>query len=164
MGFIKQPVNLKKARKILSYVEKQGFKPIYRDFREAFIYVDREKDLKVYVYYVGEGSFIILPIERFYIPFIDSINMFRDYPFVLVDEGAARALLRGADLMAPGIKRYTEFNVGSLVVIGYDSLFIAIGEAIEPSNRLPEMGKGKVIKVLHYKGDKIWREVKKLPI
>ena len=164
MGFVRQPVNLKKARKILSFVEKYGFKPVNRDFREAFIYVDREKDLKVYVYYMEEGLFIVLPIERFYIPFIDSLDMFRDYPRIEVDEGAAKALLRGADLMAPGIKGYTEFDVGELVVIGYGNSYIAIGEALEPSSRLSEMERGKVIKTLHYKGDKIWKEVKKLSI
>ncbi len=164
MGFVKQPVNLKKARKILSFVEKHGFKPVTRDFREAFIYIDRERGLKVYVYHTENGLFIILPIERFYIPFIDHIDMFKDYPWVEVDEGAAKAILRGADLMVPGIKGYTEFYLGEPVVIRYGNSQIAIGEAVESSNRLSEVDKGKAIKILHYKGDKIWKEVKKLPI
>ncbi len=164
MEFVKQPVNLKKARKILSFVEKHGFKPVNRDFREAFIYVDRERGLKVYMYHTEDGSFIVLPVERFYIPFIDHMNMFKDYPWVEVDEGAAKAILRGADLMAPGIERYTEFDQGEPVVVRYGNSHIAIGEAIESSNRLSEMEKGKAIKILHYKGDKFWKKVRKLPI
>ena len=90
--------------------------------------------------------------------------MFKDYPLVEVDEGAAKALLRGADLMAPGIKRHTEFDAGDLVVAGYRSSYLAIGEALESSRRLSEIEKGKIIKILHYKGDKIWKEVKKIDV
>ncbi len=164
MGFVRQPVNLKKARKILSFVEEYGFKPISRDFKRVFIYADRESGLKIYVYYLDNSVFIILSLDRFYIPFIDSLDMFKDYPLVEVDEGAAKALLRGADLMAPGIKRYTEFDVGDLVVAGYHSSYVAIGEALESSKRLSQIKKGKIIKILHYKGDKIWKEIKKINV
>jgi len=164
MGFVRQPVNLKKARKILSFVEGYGFKPVERGFKEVFIYVDREKDLKVYVYHLDGEYFIVIPIDRFYIPFIDSIHLFEGYPLVRVDEGAAKAILRGADLMAPGIKSYTGFEAEDLVVVSVGDSFIAVGEALEPSSKLSEMQKGKVVKILHYKGDKIWKEVRRLQI
>ncbi len=84
-------------------------------------------------------------------------------PQVYVDRGAAKAMVRGADLMAPGVRKLIgDFNVGSIVVIVDEesNTPIAVGEALIDSSSLSEVlargGRGKVFRNLHHVGDKLW--------
>lgn len=78
---------------------------------------------------------------------------------ILVDQGAIPHLIKGADLMRPGIvSADPNIKQGDLVVI-LDQVHrkpIAIGRALVDGNQL--MGpKGKVVQNLHYIGDKLWK-------
>jgi PUA-domain protein len=80
-------------------------------------------------------------------------------PVAVVDMGAIPFVCKGADVMAPGITEIkTPFNEGQTVVVRdvrYGKA-LAIGKALKSSVVIMTEKKGKVIKNLHYVGDKIW--------
>ncbi len=79
---------------------------------------------------------------------------------IVIDMGAVPFISKGADVMRPGIK-----EVGSQIekdgpVIIIDEKHgkpIAVGIAMYSSEEISSMKEGKVIKTLHYIGDKIWQ-------
>jgi PUA domain protein len=76
---------------------------------------------------------------------------------VKVDMGALRFLINGADVMAPGIVEYDKTIKENDVVFVFDekhNKIICVGIALVDFENLSE--KGKVIKNIHYVGDKIW--------
>ncbi len=79
-------------------------------------------------------------------------------PRVVVDMGAIRFVCNGADVMAPGIVTADEFQVGALVVVRdvTHGKALAVGKAGKSSGEILSDRRGKVIKNLHYVGDKLW--------
>ncbi len=79
-------------------------------------------------------------------------------PKVVVDEGAVKHLLNGADVMIPGIKEFDEFSINDVVSVWEPKKEtpIVVGKALIPSNAIRELRKGKAIKNLHHAGDRIW--------
>ena len=77
---------------------------------------------------------------------------------VTVDMPAVPFMVKGADVMRPGIIELGEFNKGDYVVIVDETHKkpLAIGQALYSSKEIREMDKGKVIENLHYVGDSIW--------
>ncbi len=78
------------------------------------------------------------------------------FKYAVVDEGALKPLLRGADVMKPGIKETKGFKKGDTVIVFLIDKWIpiVIGEALKDYNEHQE--RGKIIKNLHRIGDKIW--------
>jgi len=75
---------------------------------------------------------------------------------VKVDLGAVPHLLRGADVMAPGIVETAELREGEIVVV-VDEKYekpIVVGVSLI-SGKKPE--RGKVIENVHRVGDEIWK-------
>ena len=159
--FVRQPVSFKKARRVISFVEEMGVVVKFKDFKSVEVYIDREMNRRYYVFHVENCKLVIVNIDKQYFPYIESINCLEGIPTISVDEGAAKAVLRGADLMAPGISEYDEFNRDQLVCIKYRDSPLAVGIALFSSNEIRNMAKGKVVKILHYKGDKIWKRLNK---
>lgn len=90
-------------------------------------------------------------------------------PRILVDRGAARAVARGADLMAPGVRGVEgSFNAGDVVaVVDEESgAAVAVAEALEDSEslraRVESRGRGRVARNLHHVGDRVWEACKLL--
>jgi len=78
---------------------------------------------------------------------------------VTVDMGAVPFVTNGADIMAPGIVNLDELiEKGDFVVITEErhGKPLAIGEALYDSKEISAMDQGKVIKNIHYVGDKMW--------
>lgn len=77
---------------------------------------------------------------------------------VIVDMGAVRFLASGADVMRPGIREIEEFNQGDFVVVKDEKNKkpLAVCIALHGSEDLRKMATGKVLKNIHYVGDKIW--------
>ncbi|AWS00585.1 DUF1947 domain-containing protein [Metallosphaera hakonensis JCM 8857 = DSM 7519] len=79
-------------------------------------------------------------------------------PWVVIDEGAVKAIARGADLYAPGvIESSTEIKPGSLLLVktrlGQPVALMIVDEgAIEAL----KVKKGKIATALHWIGDEIW--------
>ena len=105
----------------------------------------------------GEGI-KILKIKEDYLPFLSETKMLERFPSVMVDMGAVKFMCKGANVMRPGIKKFTEFEKEQLVCIVEESQhkFLAVGKAMASSSELENMEKGEVIKNIHYISDKFW--------
>ena len=106
---------------------------------------------------IGDGL-KILKINEEYLPFLSETEMLKKFPSVEVDMGAVKFMCKGANLMRPGIKKYTEFEKEKLVGIVEEThhKFLAVGKAIVSSSELENMEKGEVIQNIHYISDKFW--------
>ena len=100
----------------------------------------------------------ILKVDEDYIPFLSETEVLEKFPNVTVDMGAVRFMCKGANLMRPGIKSFTDFKKEDLVCIVEESQhkFLAIGKAVADSSEVEEMEKGEVLKNMHYISDKFW--------
>ncbi|NND86559.1 MAG: RNA-binding protein [Nitrosopumilus sp.] len=100
----------------------------------------------------------ILKVNDDYLPFLSETKMLERFPNVTVDMGAVKFMCKGANVMRPGIKTFTEFEKDRLVCIVEESQhkFLAVGKAMVSSSELESMEKGEVIKNLHYISDKFW--------
>ena len=100
----------------------------------------------------------ILKINDDYLPFLSEIDTLKKFPNVMVDMGAIKFMCKGANVMRPGIKKFTEFEKDKIVCIIEESKhkFLAVGKAMVSSSELENMEKGEVVKNLHYISDKFW--------
>lgn len=100
----------------------------------------------------------ILKVDDDYLPFLSEIETLEKFPNVMVDMGAVKFMCKGANVMRPGIKKFTEFEKDKLVCVIEESRhkFLAVGKAMVPSSELESMEKGEVIKNIHYISDKFW--------
>jgi PUA-domain protein len=95
--------------------------------------------------------------------------VFKEYfdhaPKVVVDMGAIPYVCKGANVMAPGIRRFEgEFGKGNFVFV-VDEKYgkpVAIGEIIYDVNEARMVKQGVVVKNVHFVGDKAWSLIKKL--
>ncbi len=79
---------------------------------------------------------------------------------VIVDMGAVRFVASGADVMRPGITHIDEGIQKEDITVVVDESHkkpIAVGRAIYSSEEMSSMVTGKVIQILHYVGDTIWK-------
>jgi PUA domain protein len=100
----------------------------------------------------------ILKVNDDYLPFLTEIEMLKKFPAVTVDMGAVKFMCKGANLMRPGIKEFTEFKKDNLVCIVEESQhkFLAVGKAMVDSSELESMEKGEIIENIHYISDRFW--------
>ena len=80
--------------------------------------------------------------------------------FVTVDMGAVPYVTNGADVMAPGIVDADEdIKAGDMVWIRdvKNLVPLAIGVSLVSGSELKKGGKGKVIRTIHFAGDKLWK-------
>ena len=110
---------------------------------------------------IGTGI-TILKINDDYIPFLSQTETLEKFPNVMVDMGAVKFMCNGANVMRPGIKKYTEFVKDDIICVIEESQhkFLAVGKAMIDSSSLENMSKGEVIKNLHYISDKYWETAK----
>ena len=100
----------------------------------------------------------ILKINDDYLPFLSETETLEKFPSVTVDMGAVKFMCKGANLMRPGIRSFTEFEKDKLVCIVEESQhkFLAVGKSVVSSQEVENMDKGEVLKTLHYISDKFW--------
>lgn len=80
-------------------------------------------------------------------------------PRVVVDMGAVSHVCGGADVMAPGVVRVEgHFHEGDflLVVDERHGKPLAVGVALFGSQALRALKRGKVVRNVHYVGDRLW--------
>ncbi|QQG49453.1 MAG: hypothetical protein HY247_03910 [archaeon] len=110
------------------------------------------------------GKVFVQHKER-YLPFLGSFDALALFPEAVVDEGAIRFLVNGADVMRPGIRRFDDWGEkGKVVVVKEEKKgrAIAIGLAELSSEEAKEVKKGPCLKNLHYVGDRYWALYKTL--
>ncbi|MEM2689419.1 MAG: PUA domain-containing protein [Nitrososphaerota archaeon] len=120
----------------------------------------------VRIYEIG-GS-IVIESQGAYIPLVDELvnkELLEGLPLVIVDMGAVRRLVNGADVMRPGIVSFEgEFKQGDLVVVRdvNNRRALAVCRALMDSKTAAATQRGKVLENLHYVGDKYWRLSRRL--
>ena len=100
----------------------------------------------------------IVKVNDEYIPFLSETQTLEKFPYVMVDMGAVKFMCKGANVMRPGIKKYSKFQKDTIVCIIEEShhKFLAVGKTLVSSDEMSNMEKGEVVKNLHYISDKFW--------
>ena len=110
---------------------------------------------------IGNGI-TILKIKNKYLPFLNQPKILEKFPNVTVDMGAVKFMCNGANVMRPGIKKYSSFSTDDIVCVVEESKqkFLAVGTAMIDSSEMEKISKGEVIKNLHYISDTHWEVAK----
>ncbi len=138
----------KEAKELLHELESIG---LLKELSSGIERVERG-DEEVYLL---EGRPLCFRKEGRLFPSLHYADAFR-LKKVVVDMGAVRHLINGADVMAPGIVEMDEVKKGELVLV-VDQKYrkpLVIGYSLVEGKK-PE--KGKVVKNVHRLGDKIWK-------
>lgn len=108
-------------------------------------------------YFVNERLQLLI-IKKQFIPSLFAIYEVEiTLPAVYVDQGAVPFVLKGADVMVPGITESDEFAKGDVVVVFYEetkSKSLGVGIALMSSDEIKKTTHGKAIKSLHHLKDK----------
>lgn len=115
---------------------------------------DEEIDL---IFVNGRPLIMIIEDQPFF-TVLGAIELLPKKGLVVVDSGAVRFVVNGADIMNPGIVHADpKIAAGDLVVVVEEKYKkpLAIGRALIPGTEMK--GEGKAIKSLHHVGDPIWK-------
>lgn len=111
------------------------------------------------VVFVRLGGFELIQAKEKIIPFLGSKETLALLPGAVVDEGAIRFLLNGADVMRPGVRKMDDWGgAGRLVVVREEKKerAIVIGLSTVSGAEAQAMAKGSCLKNLHHVGDRYW--------
>jgi PUA domain protein len=117
-----------------------------------------ETDSDVDLIFVDGKPFFMMMDERPFFTVLGAIELASMKNRVVVDSGAVRFIVNGADVMAPGVVfADPEIAEGDLVVIAEEKHGkpLAIGRALRHGPNMK--GEGKAVKSLHHVGDLIWK-------
>jgi len=136
--------------------------------RSTGIHLEVPRSAQVETIEPAEGSKFVIVDGRFtfvnadgsgYIPFVGSAETVALFPSVTIDEGALKYIIKGADVMRPGISKYDDWgDAGKIVVVREDKKgrAAAIGRTAVRSSEMAELKKGNCVKNIHHAGDKFW--------
>ena len=133
------------------------------------IELPKQKNIKTHdvnemgVIITGDGITAI-KIGEDILPFLDDTAILEKFPFVKVDMGAIKFVCKGANVMRPGITKFSDFESGEIVCIIEESQnkFLAVGKAEISSKEAENARKGEVIKNMHYISDDFWETKKEI--
>jgi len=131
-----------------------------RELLRKYLFIDwiKPKD-KLYeennIIYSEDGKPLFVKNDNELFPTLELIMDYYEktnslpFPTVIVDRGATKYILNGADVMRPGITELDDFDKDSLVlVLDEEGNLLALGKALFSSEEIKKMQKGKVIKNL----------------
>ncbi len=139
---------------------KKIFNEILNEFPELKDYLKKRVEI---IELNRSFSFIVIERNPLFIKYknmiFPSLKLLREINlnkyWILVDKGAAKSILNGADLMRPGVLDYDKnIKKDSLVYIKYENFPIAIGYNLWSIEEFEKNKKGKCVKNIHYHGDK----------
>jgi PUA domain protein len=114
---------------------------------------------------VVDGRFTFVELEGSILPFVGSRALIGLLPSVYIDEGAVKYILKGADVMRPGIAKFDDWGDKEKLVVIRDhgkDRGLAVGRSLVPSSEMAGMSKGNCVKNLHHAGDRTWESYKKI--
>jgi PUA domain protein len=97
----------------------------------------------------------LLTFDGKYFPHLKTFPK-EQYKGVYVDRGALPFITKGADLMRPGIRSFDEpFEKDETIFVGDEQTkkVVAIGIAMDTSEKMKAQEKGKCVKIIHFVGD-----------
>jgi PUA domain protein len=100
-----------------------------------------------------------------FIPFVGSPSVLELFPSARIDDGAIKYIIKGADVMRPGILKYDEWGAKDRLVVVRDDAKgrgLAVGRTMVGSQEMAGLKKGNCIKNLHHAGDRIWDSYRKI--
>jgi len=109
------------------------------------------------ILYKNSEKFLILK-NKVYLPHLNSVSD-ANYNSVYVDRGAIPFIIKGADLMRPGIQKMDEkIEKGEIILIKDEehNKNLAIGFSMFSSKDMQIQKKGKSVKVYHYVSDEFY--------
>jgi PUA-domain protein len=142
------------ARKIIAAIE-----PLLADpssLRKSSLEL-AETDQEIDLIFVDGRPLIMVMEDRPFLTVLGAIELNPQKKLVIVDSGAVRFIVNGADVMNPGIvSADPEIEAGDLVIVAEErhKKPLAVGKALIPGKEMH--GEGKAIKSLHHVGDPIW--------
>ncbi len=110
-------------------------------------------------FFIFDGRPLLTRSDGTLFPTLYFEELFVVIPKIVVDMGAVPYVCKGADVMAPGvraIKGEFEENDFLLIVDERHGKPLAVGVALFGSEDMKALDSGKIIKNLHYVGDKLW--------
>ncbi len=112
----------------------------------------------------GEPLILFNAGKDIYVPYIPSVGVKVFCPSIVVDMGAVPYIVKGADVMAPGIVKLDDFEEGDVVCVRTEKFekVVAVGLALMSSSEAENAGRGKVVRCIHYVGDRFWNAVQDL--
>ncbi len=130
-------------------------------------------DEKKQIYYINKKPIIILVKEKnefenkfeqktLRIPFLKEKELI-DWDYfksIIVDMPAVPYILKGADLLRPGIVEYESFKKDEIVLVKDEKnkVKLSVMKTLKYSEELKNIEKGRIAKNLHYFNDKYWKE------
>jgi len=109
------------------------------------------------------GKPVLVVTEAAVYPTLVSKELFEKLPRTVVDMGAIPFVCKGANIMAPGIRRFEgNFAKGDLVFVVDEKHGkpLALGEATYDIEEAKNVKQGRVIENIHYVGDNVWEFIK----
>lgn len=100
-----------------------------------------------------------------FIPFVGSQSALELFPSARIDDGAVKYIIKGADVMRPGIVKFDEWGAKDRLVVVRDDAKgrgVAVGRAMVESQEMTRLTKGNCIKNLHHAGDRVWDSYRKI--
>ncbi len=152
----------REARKLREHI-----RMLYPDIPLEFNRVEKVVDKSIGEIIVVDGTPSFIVIDGRYYPLL-TLLLEKGYtwmPYVVVDKGAVKPLLRGADVMAPGIREvHGVFKEGDPVVVVEEVMRkpFVVTRALVGSDSLTggAVKRGRVLENLHRVGDSIWKYVR----
>lgn len=114
--------------------------------------------------YYANGRPIIAKIKEALVPTLLFEEALLRLPKITVNMGAVPFVCNGADVLAPGVVRIEgAFGVDDFVVVVDErhQKPLAVAMALDDSQVVRGLSRGKVAKNLHYVGDALWNLLKK---
>ena len=115
--------------------------------------------------FIANGKPILARLNNILSPTLLFEEVLPFLPKIIVDMGAIPYICSGADLMAPGIVQiHGDFNEDDILLIADErhEKPLAIGIALFDPQYMRQLKRGKVVKNIHYVGDKLWNLLKKM--
>ncbi len=115
------------------------------------------------ILFLFNGKPLLARLDGVLFPTLSHEELFSVFPKIVVDMGAVPYVCKGADLMAPGVVSIIgEFETGQVVIVTDErhNKPLAVGLAKFGSEDLKTRSGGKIVKNLHYVGDKLWDSMK----
>jgi PUA domain protein len=111
------------------------------------------------VVFVALDGFEFVQAGGVFLPYLGSSGTLALFPSAVVDEGAVKFLINGADVMRPGVRKLDDWGAaGRIVVVREEKKgrAIAVGPATVSGSEAGGMSKGSCIKNSHHIGDRYW--------